>query len=71
MLSTKSQRVHMKSYINVLILNLDCADEEAAGERSDRERSSTPSVDTEAGHPKGVRSVARKHSSSSQATRDR
>ena len=71
MLSTKSQRVHMKSYINVLILNLDCADEEAAGERSDGEQSPTPSANTEAGHPKGVRSVARKRSSSSQATRDR
>ena len=51
--------------------NLDCADEEAAGERSDRERSPTPSSNTEAGHPKGVWSVARKRNSSSQATRDR
>jgi hypothetical protein len=51
--------------------NLGCADEEAGEGRSDRERSSIPSADTEAGHPKGVRSVARKRSSSSQATRDR
>jgi len=46
-------------------------DEEASGERSDGERSPTPSADTEAGHPKGVQSMARKRSSSSQATRDR
>ena len=45
--------------------NLGCADEEAGEGRSDRERSSIPSADTEAGHPKGVRSVARKRSSSS------
>ena len=51
--------------------NFGCADEEAAGEKSDGERSPTPSADTEAGHPKGVRSMARKRSSSSQATRYR
>ena len=51
--------------------NFGCADEEATRERSDGERSPTPSADTEAGHPKGVRSMVRKRSSSSQATRDR
>ena len=51
--------------------NLGCADEEAGEGRSDRERSPTPSADTEAGHPKGVRSVARMCSSFSQATLDR
>ena len=51
--------------------NLGCADEEAAGERSDREHSPTPSVDTQAGHSKGARSVVRKRYGSSQTTSDR
>ena len=33
--------------------NLGCADDEATGEKSDREHIPTPSVDTQAGHPKG------------------
>ena len=55
----------------ILTYNFDCADEEAAGERSDRELSPTPSTDTQTGHPKGTRSVARKHRGSSQTTSDR
>ena len=51
--------------------DLGCADEEAAGEKSDREHSPGPSADTQAGHPKGARSVVRKHSSSSQDTSNR
>ena len=51
--------------------NLGCADEEADGEKSDREHSPAPSADTQAGHPKGARSVVRKRSSSSQATSDK
>ena len=50
---------------------LGSADEEAAGDRIDRELSPTPSIDTQIGHPKGTRSVARKHRGSSQATSDR
>ena len=46
---------------------LGCADEEAAGERSDRELS----PDTQTKHPKGTRSVARKRRGSSQSTSDR
>ena len=51
--------------------DLGCADEEAAGEKSDREHSPALSADTPAGHPKGAWSVVRKRSSSSQATSDR
>ena len=51
--------------------NLDCADEEAVGERSDKELSPTPSTDTQTGHPKGTRSVARKRRSPSQTASDR
>ena len=51
--------------------DLGCADEEAAGEKSDGGHNPAPSVDTQAGHPKGARSVVRKRSSSSQATSDR
>ena len=51
--------------------SLGCVDEEVAGGRSDRELSPTPSTDTQTGHPKGTRSVARKHRGSSQATSDR
>ena len=49
---------------------LGCADEEAAKERSDRERSPTPSIDTQTGHSRGARSVARKRRSSSQTAND-
>jgi len=51
--------------------NLGCADEEAAKERSDGEHSPTPSGGTQAGHPRGARSVVRKRYSSSQTTSDR
>ena len=51
--------------------NLGCADEEVAGERSDRELGPTPSADTQTGHPKGTRSVARKRPSSSQTASDK
>ena len=51
--------------------SLGCADEEAAGGGSDRELSPTPSIDTQSGHPKGIGSVARKHSGSSQTAIDR
>jgi len=51
--------------------NFGCADEEAAGEKSDGEHSPTPSADAQAGHPKGTRSTVRKRSSSSHATSDR
>ncbi|XP_039797568.1 uncharacterized protein LOC120662501 [Panicum virgatum] len=44
------------------------ANEEAAGEKNDREHSPTPSADIEAEHLKGVRSVVRKRNSSSQPT---
>ena len=44
--------------------NLGCTDEKAAGERRDRELGPTPSADTQTGHPKGTRSVARKRPSS-------
>ena len=48
-----------------------CADEEEAGERSDRDLSPTPSTNTQAGHPKGTRSVARKRRGSSQTASDK
>ena len=51
--------------------SLGCADEEAAGERSDRELGPNPSADTQTGYPKGTRSVARKRPSSSQTGSDR
>ena len=51
--------------------SLGYADEEAAGERSDRELSPTPSTDTQTGHPRGTRSVARKRRSSSQTASDK
>ena len=51
--------------------DLGCADEDAAGEKSDGEHSPAPSAKTQAGHPKGARSVVRKRSSSSQTTSDR
>jgi len=51
--------------------NLGCADEEAGEERSDRDHSPTPSAYTQAGHPRGARSVVRKRYSSSQTTSDR
>src|SRR6185312_12062911 len=51
--------------------SLVCADEEEAGERSDRDLSPTPSTNTQTGHPRGTRSVARKRRSSSQTTSDR
>ena len=44
--------------------SLGCADEEAAGERSDRDPSPTLSTDIQTRHPKGTRSVARKRPSS-------
>ena len=50
---------------------LGYANEEAAGERSDSELSPTPSIDTQTGHPRGTRSVARKRRGSSQTTSDR
>ena len=51
--------------------SFDCADEEEAGERSDRELSPTPSTDTQTRHPRGTRSMARKHRSSSQTASDK
>ena len=51
--------------------DLGCADEEAAGEKSDGEHNPTPSADTQVGHLKGMHSTVRKRSSSSQATSDR
>ena len=51
--------------------HINSADEEAAKERSDRELSPTPSMDTPTGHSKGARSVARKRRSSSQTISDR
>ena len=51
--------------------NVGCADEEAGEDRSDREQSPTPSVDTQTGHPRGARSAVRKCPSSSQPTSDR
>ena len=49
----------------------DCADEEEAGGRSDRDLSPTPSADTQTGHPRGTRSAVRKHRGCSQTTADR
>jgi len=43
-----------------------CANEEEARERSDRDLSPTPSTNTQAGRPKGTRSMARKRRGSSQ-----
>ena len=40
--------------------SLGFADEAAAGERSDRELSPSPSTDTQTGHPMGTRSTVRK-----------
>ena len=51
--------------------SLGCADEEAAGERSDRELSPTPGTDTQTGHPRGTRSTVRKRSGSLQTTSNR
>ena len=51
--------------------NFGYADEEEAGERSDRELSPTPSTDTQTGYPKGTRTAARKRRGSSQTTSDR
>ena len=50
---------------------LGYADEEAAKERSDRELSPTPSIDTQTEHSKGARSFARKRRSSSQTISNR
>ena len=47
------------------------ADEETAGAKSDGEHSLAPSTESQAGHPKGARSVVRKRSSSSQTTSDK
>ena len=55
----------------ILMNNFDCADEEEAGGRSDRDLSPTPSTDTQSGHPKSTRSMARKRRGSSQSTSDR
>ena len=48
-----------------------CADEEEAGERSDRGGSPTPSTDTQTGHQRDTRTAARKRRGSSQTTSDR
>ena len=69
-LLTKSKYVHMRFH-TILMNNFDCADEEEAGERSDRDLSPTPSTNTQAGHPKGTRSVARKRRGSSQTASDK
>ena len=62
----------MNLHINKMLMSiLGYADEEAAKERSDRELSPTPSTDTQTGHSKGARSVARKRRSSSQIASDR
>ena len=55
----------------MLMSSLGYAYEEAPGERSDRELSPTPSTDTQTGHPRGTRSVARKCFISSQTISDR
>ena len=51
----------------------ETADAEAGETAGDdgREHSASPSEDTQSGHPKGTRSIARKHHSSSQTTNDR
>ena len=49
----------------------DCADEEEAGGRSDRDLSPTPSTDAQAVHPRSTHTAARKRPSSSQTTSDR
>ena len=54
-----------------MMSNLGCANEEVAKERSDRELSPTPSIDTQTEHCKGARSFARKRRSSSQTISDR
>ena len=51
--------------------SLGCADEEEAGERSDRDLSPTPSANTQTGHPRGIRSAVRKCRSSSHTISDR
>ena len=43
----------MKSQI-VLMYSLGCADEEEAGERSDKDLSPAPSTDTQTGHPRST-----------------
>ena len=53
------------------MFDLGCADGEAGDDRGDREHSSTPSADTQTGHSRGARSVARKCHSSSQTTSNR
>ena len=55
----------------MLMSSLGYADEESPGERSYRELSPTPSTDTQTGHPRGTRSVAKKCRGSSQTTSDR
>ena len=69
-LLTKSKYVHMKSQI-VLMYSLGCADEEEARERNDRDLSPTLSIDTQTGHPRSTRSMARKRHSSSQTASDK
>ena len=69
-LLTKSKYVHMRFH-TILMNNFDCADEEEAGGRSDRDLSPTLSTDTQSGHPKSTRSVARKHHGSSQTSSGR
>jgi hypothetical protein len=49
----------------------DNADAREATRDDGREHSASPSEDTQAGHPKGTRSVARKRRSSTQATSSR
>ena len=51
--------------------NFDYADEEEAEGRCDRDLSPTPSTDTQTGHPRSTRSVAKKRRSSSQTASDR
>ena len=51
--------------------SFDCADEEEAEERCDREPSPTPSTDTQTGHPRSTRSVAKKRRGSSQTASDK
>ena len=46
--------------------NLGCANEEAVEDRSDREHSSTPSAETQTGHPRGAWSAVRKRHSCSE-----
>ena len=69
-LLTKSEYVHMRFH-TILMNNFDCADEEEAGGRSDRDRSPTPSIDTQNVHPRSTRTAARKRPSSSQTVSNR